>query len=224
MKAYLIAVRDWFCPRALRTLSAARYAFYTMVHPFNGFWELKNEKRGTIGGANLLVFITLLAILWRQQYTSFQFSTINWESVNIWLVSAQFLAPLAIWCTSNWCLTTLFDGKGTIAEIYIMTAYAIAPYALIQIPLIFLSNVITADEGALYWFFDSLSYVWSGGLLLCGLMMTHDYTMLKSVVFTVATILGMIVIIALCLLIFSMSAEAIAYVVSLVREIMIRFY
>ncbi len=224
MKHYLIAALDWLKPLALRSLRSARFAFYTMVHPFNGFWELKHEKQGTVGGANVIVFLTLIALLWRQQYTSFLFNPVNWEQVNIWLVSAQFLAPLAIWCIANWCLTTLFDGKGTIKEIYIMTAFALAPYPLIQIPLTFASNLIAMDEGALYVFFDALSYLWCGGLLLCGLMQTHDYTMTKSVVFTFATILGMVVIIVLCLLLFSMSAEAVGYVVSLIREILIRFY
>ncbi len=224
MKSFIKTSLERLKPWAGRTLRSTRYALHTMVHPFNGFWELKHEKQGTLASANLIVLLTALTLLWRQQYTSFLFNSTNWETVNIWLVIAQFLAPLAIWVIANWCLTTLFDGKGSLKEIYIMTAYAIAPYPLLQIPMIFMSNLIAADESALYVFFDALSYGWSAGLLLCGLMMTHEYTMAKTVLSTLATIVGMVVIVVLCLLVFSMSAEAVGYVVSLVQELMIRFY
>jgi hypothetical protein len=83
--------------------------------------------------------------------------------------------------------------------------------------------VITADEGALYVFFGALSIVWCVALLLVGLMQTHDYTMGKTVLAVFASLVGMLVIIVLCLLIFSMTSEAIAYFVSLVREMIIRF-
>ncbi len=224
MKNFIISSIEQLKPWLLRTLTSTRYALHTIVHPFNGFWELKHEKQGTVAGANIIILLTLMSILWKQQFTSFLFSDINWDQVNIWLVIAQFLAPLTVWVVANWCLTTLFDGKGNLKEIYIMTAYAIAPFPLLQIPLIFVSNLIAADEGALYVFFDSLSYLWSGGLLLCGLMMTHDYSLSKVLVSTFATIVGMAVIIVICLLVFSMSAEAVGYVVSLVQELIIRFY
>jgi hypothetical protein len=136
---------------------------------------------------------------------------------------AMIFLPLIIWCVSNWCLTTLFDGLGSLKDVYIATGYALTPYPMIQIPMILMSNVITADEGALYVFFGALSIVWCVALLLVGLMQTHDYTMGKTVLAVFASLVGMLVIIVLCLLIFSMTSEAIAYFVSLVREMIIRF-
>lgn len=201
-----------------------RYCLHVIVHPFDGFWDLKHEKRGSVAAASCIILLTLLANLWSKQYSSFLFVDVNWEEVNIWLDMAQILVPLLIWCISNWCLTTLFDGKGTLRDIYILTGYALTPYPLLQIPLCFVSNVITAEEGALYFFFSTVSIVWCAALLLSGLMMTHDYTMKKTLLSTLATIVGMLVIIVLCIMIFSMASEAIAYFVSIWREIRIRFY
>ena len=96
------------------------------------------------------------------------------------------------------------------------------PYVLIQLPLIVMSNVITVDEGALYTFFSSVSILWCAALLLIGMMQTHDYTMGKTILAVLASILGMVIIIVLCLLIFSMTSEAIGYVITLIREIMVR--
>ena len=69
-----------------------------------------------------------------------------------------------------------------------------------------------------------LSLGWSGLLLLCGLMMVHDYSLTKTILSTLATIVGMAVIIVLCLMIFSMLSEAISYFASLYREIRFQFY
>jgi hypothetical protein len=210
-------------PGLKRYLGSLRYCLYVIFHPFDGFWDLKNEKRGTLAGANTIVLLTLLTRLWIKQFSGFLFVNVNWEQVNIWSEMAMIFLPLIIWCVSNWCLTTLFDGLGSLKDVYIATGYALTPYPLIQIPMILMSNVITADEGALYVFFGALSIVWCVALLLVGLMQTHDYTMGKTVLAVFASLVGMLVIIVLCLLIFSMTSEAIAYFVSLVREMIIRF-
>lgn len=211
-------------PWLLRTGNSLCYALHVIVHPFDGFWDLKNEKRGTVAAANIIVLLVLITRLLSLQYTSFLFMNVNWERVNIWFEMAQIAVPLTIWVVSNWCLTTLFDGKGTMTEIYIATAYALVPYILIQIPMCIFSNIVTEDEGTLYTFFNALSILWCAALMLVGLMQTHDYTMAKTVLFVLVTVVGMIVIIVLCLLIFSMASEAVAYFVSLGRELIIRFY
>ncbi len=201
-----------------------RYALYVITHPLDGFWDLKHEKRGSVAAANVIVLLTLLARLWRKQYSSFLFVDVNWERVNIWSEMAQVLLPLIIWCVANWCLTTLFHGLGTMKDIYMATAYGLTPYPMIQLPLCFLSNLITKEEGALYVFFNWFSLIWCAALILCGLMMIHGYTMGQTILAVLVTLVGMIVIIVLCLLVFSMVSEAAAYFISLGREFMIRLY
>jgi hypothetical protein len=48
--------------------------------------------------------------------------------------------------------------------------------------------------------------------------------MSKTVLSVVASVVGMIVIVVLCLLIFSMASEAVAYFTSFFQELIIRFY
>lgn len=216
------AVAFLHSPKLTRFVRSLRYALYVIVHPFDGFWDLKHEKRGSMAAAHVIVFMTLMTTLWIKQFSGFLFVKVDWESVNVWSEMAQVLLPLIIWCVSNWCLTTLFDGLGSLSDVYITTAYALTPYVLIQIPLIIMSNVITVDEGALYTFFSSVSIVWCAALLVIGMMQTHDYTMGKTILAIFASLLGMVIIIVLCLLIFSMTSEAIGYVVTLIREIMVR--
>ena len=204
------------------TLESLKYALYVIVHPFDGFWELKNEKRGTVLSASVIVLLTLITRLFSLQYTSFLFNSVVWEQVNIWMEIAMILVPLSIWCVANWCLTTLFDGKGTMKDIYIATSYALTPYVLINIPVSLLSNLLISTEGQYVTLLVAFSIIWCAGLLILGLMMIHEYTLLKTLVFVVASAIGMLVIMILCLMVFSMTSEAIGYFASVGKEIIIR--
>lgn len=108
----------------------------------------------------------------------------------------------------NWGLTTLFEGKGTFKDVYIATCYALTPYVILQAAMILLANVITAKEGAFYYVLEGLSLGWSGVLIICGMMQTHDYSLGKTLLFTIMTLLAMVVIIFLLLLFFRSLATA----------------
>lgn len=211
-------------PWLVRTAKSLAFSLHVISHPFDGFWDLKHEGRGTMAAANIIVFLTLLTRLFSLQFTSFLFMDVNWENVNIWLEIAQILLPLLIFVVANWALTTLFDGKGGMKDVYICVAFALTPIPLLQLPMCFISNLLAMDEGAIYTFFVGLSYVWCAAMLLCGLMQTHEYTMGQTVLSVLATVIGMAVIIVLLMLIFSMTSETVSYFVSLFREIAIRLY
>lgn len=207
------------CGHYFKTL---KYALYVITHPLDGFWDLTHEKRGSLAAANTIVALTLLARVMRLQFTSFLFMKVYWEGINIFLYIASVLFPLALWCVGNWGLTTLFDGKGRLRQIYMGTAYALAPYPLLQFPMILFSNMITAEEGAFYQVAAVLSILWPAVLILCAMMEIHEYTMSKTVLFTVATIFAMLVMIFIILLFFSMVSQGVAYFISVAREVMFR--
>jgi hypothetical protein len=205
-----------------RFISSLKYSLYVIVHPVDGFWDLIHEKRGSLAAANILVLLTLLTHVWKLQFTSFQFIQVHWERINIFMEFASVLVPLFVFCISNWGVTTLFDGKGKLSQIYMGTAYALTPYPLIQIPLIFLSNIVTVEEGTFYWFFTNFSFVWVGILIIAAMMMIHAYSFGKTLWFMIVSVFAMLVFIFIVLLFFSMISDGIAYFISLGREILFR--
>ena len=184
-------------------LGSLRYALHCCVRPFDGFWDLTHEKRGSVGAANTIV---------------------NWNEVNLLLEIMTFLLPFVVYCVANWCLTTLFEGKGTLKDIYMGTAYAMTPYVLIQLPLIVLSNVVTEEEGAFYTYFGYFSMVWCGLLIMASVMMIHDFLLGKAFASLVFTGVGMLVIVFLLVLFFSLISDGFSYFYSIYKEIIYRFY
>jgi len=199
-----------------------RYSLYVCTHPLDGFWDLTHEKRGSIAAANIIVFISVVIEIMRLTLTSFQFVKINMEKFNAIIELLRILLPIFLWTVANWSLTTLMDGKGKMGEIYMSIAYALVPSVIINALMIILSQVITFEEGAVYWFLAGFSTLWTGILILSGMMMVHDYSIGKTILSSLLTVVGMGVIVFIFVIFFSLVSDAISYFVSLYKEIMFR--
>lgn len=205
-----------------RYVRSLRFAGYCMTHPLDGFWDLTHEKRGTLAAAHTILILTLVTKLLKLQYTSFLFNKVQWEEVNIFFEIATILFPLALWCVGNWGLTTLFDGKGRLDQVYMGTCYALAPYPMMQLPLILLSRMVTLGEGEFYTVLSGISLFWAAALILAAMTQIHEYTVKKMLLFTVASLFAMLVIVFILLLFVSMISQGVAYFISLWKEIMFR--
>ena len=203
-------------------LATLKFALYCITHPLDGFWDLTHEKRGSIAAANTILILTLLVRIMKLQFTSFIFLNVYWEGINIFLYIASILFPLALWVVGNWALTTLFDGKGRLGQVYMATFYALVPYPLVQLPLIIFSNFVTVDEREFYTVLSGISLVWVALLIVTAMSQIHEYKMGKNILFTIATLFAMLVMIFILLLFFSMISQGISYFISLGREILFR--
>jgi len=199
-----------------------KYSLYVSTHPLDGFWDLTHEKRGSIAAANIIIFAMVITEIMRLTLTNFQFMTINMEYFNAIIVVMRVLLPVGLWTVANWSLTTLMDGKGKVHEIYMALCYALTPYVLINIALIVLSQFITFEEGSVYWVLGGFSILWTGLLILSAMMMVHDYSLVKTVLSSLLTIVGMGVMVFIFVIFFSLISDAFAYFVSLYKEILFR--
>ena len=205
-----------------RYTASLRYALYVITHPFDGFWDLVHEKRGTIAAANTFLVLFLLTRVIKLMCTSFQFISAPLQYINVFEQMGSLLLPFLILCLANWAMTTLFDGKGRFKDIYMAMCYALVPYVMIQLPMVLVSNVLTFEEASFYSVLLSISVIWCVFLAFVGLMEVHDYGPGKTFIFLIVTILGASVIIFLILVFFSLLSDAAAYFVSMYREVIFR--
>jgi len=201
-----------------------RYSLHVISRPFDGFWDLVHEKRGSMAAAHTFLVLFLLTYVLKLMYTNFQFISAPVQYINIYERAASLLLPFLTLCLANWSLTTLFDGKGRFSDIYMAMCYALVPYVLIQLPLILLSHVISFDEASYYSVLMSFSLIWCGFLAFVGLMQVHDFGPGKTIIFIFMTIFGAMVILFLVLVFFSLLSDAFGFFVSLYREIAFRLY
>ena len=88
--------------------------------------------------------------------------------------------------------------------------------------MILVSNMLTFEEASFYSVLLNISVIWCVFLVFVGLMEVHDYGPGKTFIFLIVTVVGAMVIIFLILVFFSLLSDAIAYFVSMYREIIFR--
>ena len=205
-----------------RYLDSLRYSLHVITHPFDGFWDLVHEQRGTLAAAHTFLILFLLTRVIKLMCTSFQFILAPTQYINVFEEMGSLLLPFLILCIANWAMTTLFDGKGRFKDIYMAMCYALVPYILIQLPMVLVSNMLTFEEGSFYSVLLSFSVIWCAFLVFVGLMQVHDYGPGKTFIFMIVTVVGAGVIIFLMLTFFSLLSDAAAYFVSIYREVFFR--
>ncbi|EKN65207.1 NHL repeat containing protein [Neobacillus bataviensis LMG 21833] len=203
-------------------LSALSYSLHLIFRPFDGFWDLKKEKRGSVAAASTITLLVVVTFIVGQQYTAFLFNFNNVKELNIYLEIASVLLPFLLFCTANWCLTSLADGEGTFKDIFIAAAYSLTPIILINVPLVILSHVLNFEEGAFYYFFLSISLLWSAALLFFGTMVTHQYSLKRTALTIVGILIGMGLIVFIALLFTSVIQQIIGFFYIIYKEIRFR--
>ena len=205
-----------------RYVQSLRYSLHVITHPFDGFWDLIHEKKGSIAAANTFLIMFLLIRVLKLIATNFQFISAPIQHINVFEEMGSLLLPFIVLCVANWAMTTLFEGKGRFKDIYMGMCYALVPYILIQLPMILVSNMLTYEEGSFYSVLLAFSVIWCFFLVFVGLMEIHDYGPGKTFIFLIVTVVGACVILFLMLVFFSLLSDAVAFFVSFYREIVFR--
>lgn len=206
----------------MEVLNSLRYSFYIIFHPFDGFWCSKREKKGNAKAATILLFLVVVTYILIRQLTGFIFNYNEPEKLNILSETLSIVIPFLLWCVSNWGITTLMDGEGTLKDIYITSAYALVPLILLNIPLIVMSNIITIEEGSLYFVINSFAVIWAAFLMFIGIMTIHQYSVAKTILTILIAVVGMAGIIFLVLLFFALIQQFINFVYIFYKEFALR--
>lgn len=203
-------------------LEEVRYGGYVITHPFDGFWCLKRENKGSIRTATVFYVVLIAVLVLTKQCTSFTFNETNLREFNIFIEILTVIIPVALWCIAGWSVTTLMDGEGTLKDIYISLSYALLPIIVIDLPLILLSHIISLNEGALYTFFQVAALLWAAMLIFSGTMTVHHYTPVKTILMIILTVIEMAIIAFLILLFFVLIQQLIDFLYIAYKELSLR--
>ncbi len=197
------------------------YAFYVMFHPFDGFYDLKHERRGSVRASLVFVGLTVLTFFYQSVGQGYvmnptgSYSTIFAQAISV-------LIPLFLFIVANWCLTTLFEGEGSFKDIFIAASYSLLPLSLLVIPATLCSNWVSATEAEIVTMVGTVAFVWVFILLFFGTMVTHDYSMSKNLITILGTVVAMACIVFIVLLFSMLLSKLVSLVTNIVTEIQYR--
>ena len=198
------------------------YAFYVMMHPVDGDWDRKHENRCSVRASIVIVLLAALSVAYNNVGSGYLYSGSGSATGSVFGGISTVVAPLLLWCIANWCLTTLFDGEGTLKDIFIASSYSLMPIPIFFIPVTIVSNFATRDEKSFISLFIGIALVWTGMLLFFGIMTTHGYSMGVNIGMTIFTIVAMMFIVFLIMLFTNLIQRMVSFVTDIITELSYR--
>ena len=198
------------------------YATHLVFHPFDGFWDLKHERRGSVRAGVVFLTLTIVAFFYQSVGTGYIFNPDASTQSTIFDAILSVLAPFALFVVANWCLTTLLEGEGTFKDVFIATSYAIAPMPFLIILSTIISNFLTLNESVTISTINMIAFIWCGILIFFGIMITHGYSFGKNVLTIICTIVGMAFIMFLAILFSSLISKIVSFIYSIYEELNFR--
>ena len=197
------------------------YGFHVILHPFDGFWDLKHEKRGSVRAALVYILIAVLTFFYEAIGSGYILNP-QGRYTTVWAQAISVLVPFLLFAVANWCLTTLFEGEGSFKDIVVAMSYSLLPLPMLIIPATIMSNVVISNEVKLLNLLTSAAFIWVGILLFFGTQVTHDYSLGKNMLTVFGTLLGMIFIMFIGILFTTLLGKIVSLISNIVIEISYR--
>ena len=197
------------------------YGFHIILHPFDGFWDLKHEKRGSVRGAIFFILLTIATFYYQAIGQGYLLDT-KASMASVWAQIFGVLVPLFLFVLANWCLTTLFEGEGSFKDIFVACSYSLLPIPMLIVPVTIYSNFCISTEVDIIGFISTFAFIWLGLLVFFGTMVTHDYPMGKNVITVLGTIVGMVFIMFVAVLFTTLVGKIVGLITNIVDEIQYR--
>jgi hypothetical protein len=200
-----------------------KYPAYILSHPIKGFDYFKREKLGKMKVAVIFLILLIIVQILTFQYTGYNVSQRDPDDLDTMREIGLVLFPIVLFTVSNWSVTTLFDGKGKMREIFMMLGYSLYPLLISKILGLIFSNVITLDEVGFYNLTIGIGSFLTGYMIFFGLISIHEYGVLKCLGSLAGTVLAILVVLFILLLAFDLFQQVYSFIYTIYREISLRY-
>ena len=199
------------------------FPLYILAHPVKGFDEFKRDKKGKLWVAIFFLVVFILLNIASYQFTGYVISQKDVTSLHTFREIAVVIGAVVVLTVSNWSITTLFDGKGKMLEIFMMICYCMMPMLWAKFFGLFISNVVSKNEAAIYGLIQGLGIFLTCYMAFFGLIGIHEYGVLKCILSLLGTAIAALVICFVGILAFDLFQKMYGFVYTIYQEISLRY-
>lgn len=194
------------------------FPIYTLRHPVDGFEQFKRRNIASVPLSAAIIVFWFLEELLSKYCTGYIFAGGD-SDFNPMALVVGTVGVYAVYVASSWCVASFIEGKGTVRDIIAATAYSMIPYVLCRLLTIPLSNVLTLNEAVFITMIQVIGVLWSAVLMLGGIYAIHQYSFSKTLLSVLLTLVGMIIIVFVLVIFYSLLQQAYGFIESLYQEI-----
>lgn len=206
----------------MQKLNFLKYPFHTIIHPLEGFEDIKKPHNKAFASSLIIMLLFFIANNIKTLFTGFQINPNDTENFNILISFASSVGAVVLFVICNWLITSLFDGKGRLADVFNTVSFSLLPYIFGLLAYALLSNFVTIEEAAFVEWLMYASMLWSGFLLISGLCEIHEYSIFKTIISILLSMVGIVIILFLAVLVFSLVMQIEYLFSAIIGEIRIR--
>jgi hypothetical protein len=199
-----------------------KFPLYILAHPLKGFEIFKREKRAKTSVAITFIVILVLLNILSFQYSGFEVNDNEIKDLNSIAEITYIVGVIALITIANWAVTTLFDGKGTMKDIFLMVSYSLFPLIWATGIGIVLSRVLTGEELAIYGLIIATGGFMTAYMVFLGMISIHEYGLGKCLLTILFTIIAAAIIIFVFLLCFNLFQMMYGFLYTIYQEITLR--
>ncbi len=199
-----------------------KYAFYTVSHPADGYYEIRHRERGSVPIAFVLVMLFSLSFSINRISASFIVNDVDPLDVNALTELVSVLLLYALFCVGNWSITCLMEGEGRLKDISIAIGYAMIPMIVCFNIGTVVSQFVAQNEEAFYYMIIGIGIAYGLFMMLIGIMEVHNYTLGKTLVTIFLTFIAMFIIIFIVLLFADLINQVYSFFYSIYQELIFR--
>lgn len=198
------------------------YLKYSVFHPFDAFYEIRFRGKGSVKLAAILFLLYGILQCISYQYTGFVMNYNPIFYMNSVSIFVSALSVLLLFVVSNWSTTTLFNGKGSMKDIFIVLGYSLIPLLVVQSFCVFMSNFVIKEEVMILKALGGMGILWFAFMMLAGLCTIHEYTFFKNLVTLIVTAIAAALIILIGTLFLTLMEQMMSFFTSVVQEFLRR--
>ncbi len=206
----------------LLTRDKLNYWGYSLLHPFDGFFEIRFRNHGSLLIATCLLVVYAILRCLSFQYTGFVMNMNNIAEMDALSIFISTISVVVLASVANWTITTLFNGKGKLKDIYVVICYSLTVLIIGDAIVTFASNFVTTEEVMILTSLQMVCYAYFAFLLFAGLGTIHEYSFGGNLLSMVMTVVAAAVILFIGVLLFTMVERMFSFVTSVAEELMRR--
>lgn len=199
-----------------------RVALTVPFHPFQAFQSMKYQKFASMKLSLVFVLLLYLASVSEDLYGGFMYVLTDTSNYNALYTLIGSVGVLLLWVIANWGICVLNEGKGTLKEVFTMSAYSMTPLIVYSVIFVVGSHVLAASESSTFGLISTIMFIYTALLLLIGMTVVHEYTFFKSMKMAILTILGMLLTAFVIFSVVLLTQQFITFFVNIFNEIALR--